>query len=60
MKYWQHAEPLRCPKDHPMVWLGTSYWICGKCKQVYVADNTKFHERGSAVDSVDSPTRSDP
>lgn len=29
--YWQHVDPLKCPKGHPMVWLGSVYWICAEC-----------------------------
>ncbi len=36
MKYWQHESPIECPHGHIMVWLGSAYWICGKCEQVYV------------------------
>lgn len=34
--YRQHEAPLSCPKEHPMIWLGTAYWFCAKCQQVYV------------------------
>lgn len=36
--YWQHNEPLKCPKGHVMVWLGSAFWICGKgkCQTIYV------------------------
>lgn len=36
MNYWQHEHPLRCPKRHKMLWLGSVFWICGKCHQLYV------------------------
>lgn len=38
MKYWQHENPLKCPRGHRMYWLGSVFWICGKggCRQVYV------------------------
>jgi hypothetical protein len=36
--YWQHDEPLKCPKDHTMMWLGSAFWLCGKgkCNTIYV------------------------
>lgn len=34
--YWQHNEPLDCPKGHPMIWLGSAFRVCEKCHQVYV------------------------
>ena len=38
MKYWQHETPLKCPKGHTMIWLGSAFWICGKgkCNTIYV------------------------
>jgi hypothetical protein len=36
MKFWQHDKPLRCPKRHVMIWLGSVYWICEKCHVIYV------------------------
>lgn len=35
-KYWQHNDPIRCPKRHVMTWLGSAFWICSKCHQIYV------------------------
>ena len=37
-RYWQHQTPLRCPKHkrEDMGWLGAGYWLCRKCKAVYV------------------------
>lgn len=48
--YWQHREPLKCPKGHVMTWLGTAYWICGrgKCGTIYVA--LKPATKSAAVD----------
>lgn len=39
--YWQHADPLLCPKRHKMIWLGSVFWICGKgkCNTIYVEEN---------------------
>lgn len=34
--YWQHETPILCPKQHPMIWLGSTFWICSECKTVYV------------------------
>ncbi len=36
-RFWQHNDPLHCPKNHAMIWLGAVYWICAHCKVVYVA-----------------------
>lgn len=38
--YWEHNDPLRCPKGHKMLWLGGVFWICGKgkCKTIYVEE----------------------
>lgn len=36
MSYWQHETPIKCPKRHSMLWLGSVYWICSKCRVVYV------------------------
>lgn len=33
MKYWQHESPISCPKGHEMIWLGSVYWICPKCRK---------------------------
>lgn len=30
--YWQHETPLKCPSGHQMIWLGSCYWICCKCR----------------------------
>jgi hypothetical protein len=30
-RYWQHNQPLSCPKGHLMLWLGSVYWICPTC-----------------------------
>jgi len=27
---------INCPKKHVMVWLGSAFWICSKCHQIYV------------------------
>ena len=35
-RYWQHNEPIKCPKRHVMVWLGLAFWICEKCHTIYV------------------------
>lgn len=37
-KYWQHENPIKCPKGTIMYWLGSVYWICGKkcCNQIYI------------------------
>lgn len=35
-RYWQHNAPLKCPKRHRMGWLVSVYWICPKCKTIYV------------------------
>lgn len=34
--YWQHNEPIACPKKHTMGWLGSVFWICSRCKTIYV------------------------
>jgi hypothetical protein len=34
--FWQHTSPLNCPKGHPMLWLGSAYWVCEKCHVIYV------------------------
>lgn len=41
--YWQHTKPLRCPKRHKMIWLGSVFWICGrgKCNTIYVQTGPK-------------------
>lgn len=38
--YWQHDNPLRCPKGHKMIWLGSAFWICGtgKCNTIFVQE----------------------
>jgi len=36
MLYWQHETPLNCPYKHKMGWLGSAFWICSKCKVIYV------------------------
>lgn len=36
MIYWQHETPIACPVDHPMLWLGSVYWLCEHCKVIYV------------------------
>jgi hypothetical protein len=34
---WQHERPLACPRNHKgMTWLGSTFWLCGPCKTVYV------------------------
>ena len=35
-QFWQHEDPLRCPKRHLMIWLGSAFWICEKCHRIYV------------------------
>lgn len=30
--YWQHNEPLRCPHNHVMGWLGSRFWLCMRCR----------------------------
>ena len=39
--YWQHNEPLKCPKSHAMIWLGLSFWVCPECHTVYVQVDAK-------------------
>ncbi len=41
--YWQHREPLKCPKGHTMTWLGSAFWVCGKgkCNTIYVQETPK-------------------
>jgi hypothetical protein len=34
--YWQHNDPISCPRRHLMIWLGSAFWICSKCHQIYV------------------------
>jgi hypothetical protein len=46
--YWQHREPLSCPQHHVMVWLGSAFWICGKCRQIYVV-RTIHHGVGPVI-----------
>lgn len=38
--YQQHNKPLRCPKGHVMLWLGSAFWICGKgkCNTIFVQE----------------------
>lgn len=38
--YWQHNDPLKCPKGHKMIWLGSAFWICGKgkCNTIFVRE----------------------
>jgi hypothetical protein len=33
--YWQHNDPIECPKKHKMIWLGSVFWICEKCHIIY-------------------------
>lgn len=35
-RYWQHNSPLKCPKRHLMIWLGSAYWVCERCHVIYV------------------------
>ena len=35
-KHWQHEDPIKCPDGHQMLWLGAAFWICEKCREVYV------------------------
>ena len=41
--YWQHNEPIKCPKGHAMIWLGSAFWICGKgkCNTIYVQQSAR-------------------
>jgi hypothetical protein len=41
--YWQHREPLQCPRRHVMIWLGSLFWICSTCHTIYVQQQA---ERG--------------
>lgn len=34
--YWQHNAPIKCPKRHVMTWLGSAFWICSRCRTIYV------------------------
>lgn len=36
MAFWQHEKPIDCPKKHQMIWLGSVFWNCGRCKTIYV------------------------
>lgn len=40
-RYWQHREPLQCPKRHLMTWLGSAFWICSECHTIYVQQKAK-------------------
>lgn len=42
--YWQHREPLACPNEHEMIWLGSAYWICESCHTIYAETPTKGKE----------------
>ena len=33
MSYWQHNDPIECPKGHKMLWLGLLFWIRPTCKK---------------------------
>ncbi len=44
--YWQHREPLRCPKRHWMTWLGSVFWICGTCHTIYVQEKPRGADHG--------------
>ena len=41
--YWQHNDPIRCPRRHVMGWLGSLFWLCSRCKTIYV--ETHHEER---------------
>jgi hypothetical protein len=49
--YWQHNDPLKCPKGHKMGWLGSFYWICGKgkCNTIYV-EEPPYDERRKRIE----------
>lgn len=34
--YWQHERPLRCPVRHVMGWLGSVFWLCSRCRTIFV------------------------
>ena len=36
ISYWQHAAPLKCPRRHTMIWLGSRFWCCEPCHTIYV------------------------
>jgi hypothetical protein len=38
VKFQQHESPLACPKAHRMLWLGSVYWLCSKCKTIFVEE----------------------
>lgn len=47
--YWQHNDPLKCPKGHKMIWLGSAFWICGKgrCNTIFVQEAPNGQRRKS-------------
>lgn len=51
--YWQHADPLLCPKRHKMIWLGSAFWICGKgkCNTIFVQEVSNGQRRKSDSES---------
>jgi hypothetical protein len=38
LTYWQHERPLSCPKGHTMIWLGSVFWMCETCHEIYVEE----------------------
>ena len=36
--YWQHNRPLSCPARHRMGWLGSVFWLCSRCRVIYVQE----------------------
>jgi len=45
-RYWQHNNPIDCPKGHQMIWSGSVYWLCCECHQVYVQVREEEEEGG--------------
>lgn len=33
---------LDCPKGHAMWWLGVCYWICKRCRVIFVEQRRPF------------------
>lgn len=44
--YWQHNDPLRCPRRHRMIWLGSAFWICAPCHVIYVQTGSEARDDG--------------
>jgi hypothetical protein len=44
---WQHNEPLSCPRDHVMGWLGGAYWLCTGC--IYANGATRGVKTGGTI-----------